>query len=88
MPIFLISYDLNKVKDYPKLITKLREHDCQRALESLWFGEFNNTAQELLDYFKEFIDGDDGMLVAEISKGKLARKMTKHGTSDWLASHG
>lgn len=84
MPLYIISYDLNKEKDYTKLIKELKEHKCHKVQMSLWFGNFTNTASEVLKHFSDFVDDDDNLLVAKFNKSEIDRKRSLQGTTDWL----
>jgi len=68
LALFLVSYDLDKPeKDYPKLIDALKAVGAQRVLYSEWMFNADNTAVQVRDHFKAFIDGDDHLLVVVVS---------------------
>jgi len=68
MALYFLEYDLRKQKDYQKLYDELKKFNAIRILESLWcFNRMNTNAEGLRNYFKDFIDSDDGIIVAEIS---------------------
>ena len=68
MALYFINYDLRKSRDYQKLYDALELFKAVRILESLWcFNRFNTSAKDLRDYFKQFIDSDDGLCVSEVS---------------------
>jgi len=51
-----------------KLYDELKIYNAVRVLKSTWcFNRLNTTAGGLRDYFKKFIDTDDGLLVDESS---------------------
>ena len=83
MTTFVVTYDLIKRKDYPKLWEALGNLGAHRALESFWLVNVNNTAKELHDHLKQFIDGDDRLWVSELTK-KHHFSNAKGGTNDWL----
>ena len=85
MPIYVIAYDLNHLKDYDLIITELRERDCHAVQRSLWLGSFTNNAQDLLSHFKDFLDDDDNLFIAKVTKNQIARFKSLPGTNDWLA---
>lgn len=67
MALFFISYDLRKQRNYQTLYDKLSEFSAVRILESTWcFNRINTNCAELRDYFKQFIDSDDGLCVTEV----------------------
>ncbi len=85
MALFIISYDLNKTKNYQKLWKELERLDCHRAIESLWLASLNNTSMEILEHFKDFIDDDDSLIVAKTTKADLKRFRANAGTKEWLS---
>lgn len=68
MALYFVEYDLRKNKNYDGLINELEKFKAVRYLKSAWCLErYNTTAEYLRDYFKNFIDADDGLMVAEIN---------------------
>jgi len=84
--VFVISYDLNKQKDYQKLWHELKRLGCVRALESVWVGALTGTARTVLSHLSQFVDVDDSLVVAETDSNKLAFKRPFEGTLEWIAS--
>lgn len=83
MALFLISYDLIKTKDYPKLheaIKKIGNH--QHILESTWVVVSASTCAEIRNYCLKFMDNDDRLFVADLNS-EMAWKLPEH-ISDWL----
>lgn len=69
MALFFLSYDLRGKRDYQPLYDELEKLGAIRMLESCWcFKRFNTNAKNLRDYFSNFIDGDDGLLVSQIAE--------------------
>lgn len=68
MPVFLISYDLIKRKDYDTLLAELARIGAQRYLLSQWAVQRGEavTAPALRDHLKQFIDADDRLFVARL----------------------
>lgn len=69
MALYLLTYDLRKEgQDYKSLYDELKKFNAVRILESVWcFNRFNTNAEGLRNYFKQFIDENDGLFVAEIT---------------------
>ncbi|MCB2196767.1 MAG: hypothetical protein KQH79_12970 [Bacteroidetes bacterium] len=66
MALYFITYDLRKSRDYQKLYDELKDFNAVKVLESTWcFNRVNTSAKNLRDYFKQFIDSDDGLLIDE-----------------------
>jgi len=66
MALYFLEYDLRKQRDYQKLYDELARFDAVRVLKSLWcFKRFNTTSEALRNHFSQFIDVDDGLIVAE-----------------------
>lgn len=68
MTLYFIDYDLRNSRDYNKLYEKLKEFNAIRVFESVWcFKRINTTVGKLRDYFKQYIDSDDGLSITEIN---------------------
>jgi hypothetical protein len=68
MALYFLEYDLRKQRNYQRLYEELESFGAKRILESLWcFNIFNTDTTKLRDYFKSFIDADDGLIVIECS---------------------
>lgn len=66
MALYFLTYDLRKEKDYQKLYDELSSFNAVRVLKSTWcFRRVDTTAEGLREYFKQFIDADDGLLIDE-----------------------
>ncbi|MBL9117447.1 MAG: hypothetical protein JNJ83_20740 [Verrucomicrobiaceae bacterium] len=63
MPKYIVSYDLIKNKDYPKLWVELERLSAKRVLLSMWCMDVTGTAAEVRDHFKTFVDSDDRIFV-------------------------
>lgn len=67
MALYFLEYDLRKTRDYQKMYDELKKFDAVKILKSLWcFKRIDTTAVALRDHFREFIDNDDGIIVAEV----------------------
>ena len=69
MALYLLSYDLRKEgRDYQKLYDELKAFNAVRILESVWcFNRFKTSCNNLCNYFRQFIDSNDGIIVTEVS---------------------
>jgi hypothetical protein len=68
MALYFLTYDLRQTKDYQTLYDELAKYNAVRVLKSTWcFYRFNTDPKGLRDYFKQFIDSDDGLLIDESS---------------------
>ncbi|HAO35243.1 MULTISPECIES: hypothetical protein [unclassified Hyphomonas] len=77
MAYFMINYDLEKSKDYQKLITELERLGAAKAALSSWFVELDNTTSEVRDHLSGFVDDDDILIVtAFITKPRYTRMKT------------
>ncbi|KAF2082032.1 hypothetical protein [Flavobacterium sharifuzzamanii] len=64
--LYFLSYDLVKVKDYPKLYEELEKFKAKRVLESVWSFKYESgKSEDLRDHFLKFIDKDDRLLVIQ-----------------------
>lgn len=87
MAVYLIGYDLNKSgKNYDGLIAKIKEVSVLwwHHLDSTWLITSNNGAVAIRDALRPFVDGDDELLVAAISKGNAAWLGFNTAGSNWL----
>lgn len=67
MAQFFLSYDLRKSRNYQALYDELRKFKAVRILESTWcFNRVNTNCSGLRDYFRAFLDSDDGLVVSEV----------------------
>ncbi|MDP1676973.1 MAG: hypothetical protein Q8L88_08905 [Bacteroidota bacterium] len=68
MALYFLEYDLRKQRDYQKLYDEMKKFNAVRILESLWcFNRVNTDSKSLRDYFRQFIDSDDGLIVSEVN---------------------
>lgn len=66
--IYFIDYDLRKERDYAKLYEALNNLNAKQILESCWCLSYSGTTAELVrDYFRQFIDPNDGLMVSEVT---------------------
>lgn len=86
MTTFTVSYDLIKRKDYQTLWDELNRLGAHRTQASYWLVNVNNTAKELHDHLKNFVDGDDKIWVSELTKNHWFANALG-GTNDWLAKN-
>lgn len=67
MSKYCISYDLNENhKDYDGLISAIKDYNYIKALYSTWFVKSNNTAQDIYNHLKPYIDNDDHLFVIKV----------------------
>lgn len=67
MSKYCISYDLNENhKDYDGLISAIKEYNYIKALYSTWFVKSNDTAQDIYNHLKPYIDNDDHLFVIKV----------------------
>lgn len=85
MALYLISYDLIKTKDYPKLHEAIRNFGTYcRPLESTWIIETTETSTNIRDYCMKYIDQDDKLLVVKLADGMAAWYNLPIEVSNWL----
>lgn len=83
MTTFTVSYDLIKRKDYQTLWDELERLKAHRTQESYWLVSVTNTAEELHDHLKQYVDKDDRLWVAELTKNHHFSNAIA-GTNNWL----
>ncbi len=88
MSIFVITYDLNnEEKDYTKLTDELKRLGCHRAARSFWLCNLNETTEDLLEHFKNFIDKDDTLIVVRTNIDQIEAFKPLKGTFDWIKNN-
>ena len=86
MGTYLLCYDLRNEsgsQDYETLYERLKELDAHRTQDSVWLINVNNTAKELHDHIKTYMDDDDRLWISELTK-KHHYSNARKGTNDWL----
>lgn len=69
MALYFLTYDLRNSRNYQKIQNELKNFNAVQILESTWcFKRFNTNAEILRDYFRQFIDSDDGLIVSQIAE--------------------
>lgn len=87
--VLMITYDLNKVKDYQKLyraIGALGETKRDTNLDSVWFVSTSHTPVQASEHIRSATDGDDTHFICKIRSGERAGWMNKD-VWDWINSH-
>ena len=69
MPLYVISYDFHKERNYTRLYKLLSEWRAVPLLESLWFANLNGTAAGVRDALTKVGDSDDTFAVIELKNG-------------------
>jgi hypothetical protein len=68
MSAYLISYDLDKPgQDYTDLINAIKKLGDYKVLFSEWIVKTNYSAEQIHDYLRKFMDGNDRLLVVGLS---------------------
>jgi hypothetical protein len=90
--VYLVSYDLNRVKDYARLkegISKTYPTSA-KVLYSQYFVHTDQSAVQIKDALIKFVDADDGLLVTEVFKTSAAWRQKLHmndvDMGKWIAA--
>jgi CRISPR/Cas system-associated endoribonuclease Cas2 len=87
MATFTVSYDLIKNKDYKGLCDELTRLGGHRAQLSYWLLNVNvESARDLRDHLKGFVDDDDSLFISELTKNN-APLLCRPGTNNWLKAN-
>lgn len=85
MPVYAVTYDLNKEKNYDRLWAEMKRLGAHKAALSFYLLSVNlDTSKSLLDHLKSFVDDDDRIIVVKTTKRDIATLRAFQGTSDWL----
>jgi CRISPR/Cas system-associated endoribonuclease Cas2 len=92
MSVYLLAYDLvqekkNPQHDYQVLWDELKRLGAHRTQYSLWLLNVNNTPRELVNHFKQFVDGNDPLWITRLVTGEYSFNNARSGTNDWLATN-
>lgn len=88
MALYLMSYDLRKVRNYAALHKQLNAWSAQRVLESVWLAQLTGPAEKVHEILRTHIDGDDGLFVIELSShAEWATIRVKPEGLRWLRAH-
>jgi hypothetical protein len=88
MPMYLISYDLRKIRNYEPLWKVLRDWNSVRLLESLWLTELTGPAEAIRNLLTAYIDNDDGIIVIELKADfQWATLRCQPAGLQWLKAH-
>lgn len=70
MALYFLDYDLRKQKDYDTLYAELKRLGAVRHLKSAWSLKQDKTGMStaVRDHFRQFIDKDDGLMIAEVTE--------------------
>ncbi len=83
MSCYIISYDLNKNKDYGSLYSAIKSYgNWAHINESVWAVVTDKTAVAIRDHLLETIDNDDQIFVVKSGTDAAWRKTICN--SDWL----
>lgn len=84
----LVSYDLKAPgKDYSKLHAYLKEFGWARPLESVWFIRTELTSMQLCTGILSHIDGNDRVMVVEVTQNEVAWKNLPADVVTWINSN-
>lgn len=86
MSTYLITYDLNKHKDYPALyeaIMAISKIYCH-PLDSTWFVVTDLNAIQIRDRLIRVIDNDDDLIVASMGTSDAGWQLHNKEVAKWL----
>ena len=88
---FLVSYDLNKGEtssEYQRLIKEIKALGTwAKPLESTWFVVSESSASSIRDHLTQFIDGNDEILVMDVTDDNWASRGLNSDVVQWMKSH-
>lgn len=86
MRAFLITYDLNQPgQNYKKLFEAIESYGTHwHFMQNAWVIRSSNSASQVRDYLKQFIDANDKLFVTRLSETAWAGFNTKGNT--WLVT--
>ena len=89
MNCYIIGYDLRRERDYASLYQAIRSYGTYaRILESQWAIVTSQSAVEVSNYLRKYIDDNDGLFVAKITWDAAANKLLSGDEGEkWLDNH-
>lgn len=87
--LIMITYDLNKVKDYPKLykaLGELGETKRDPTLESVWFINTSYSYTQIQNHLLANIDKDDKVFFCRVNPGQYDGWLNKDVWT-WITTH-
>lgn len=69
MAMYLISYDLHRDRDYPRLYEALEYWGAVRLLESVWLADLIGPAAVIRNILSAHIDADDSIAIIQLASG-------------------
>lgn len=88
MALYLISYDLHRVRNYDRFYDLMDRWAGERLLDSVWLAELRGPAAAVLDLVAGTFDGDDGIAVIELEPtAEWATLRAQDRGVDWLFAH-
>jgi len=91
MSVYLVSYDFIKEKSGTDPGKPLRDEltrlEGHRVQYSLWLVNVNNTAQELCDHLRSFMDQNDRILVSKVRAKEYHWYNALAGMNEWIKNN-
>jgi hypothetical protein len=66
MPLYMMTYDAHRVRNYQRLYELMDLWSAERLLESVWLAELIGPAEVILDFIRAALDSDDSVAVVEL----------------------
>lgn len=88
MAVHVISYDLNKIKNYQRLeefIDGISGVWC-RPVESTWYVHSNYSTIQIRDHLAKAIDQDDVVIVSEVTGVTAWTPALSKEAAEWLVA--
>lgn len=86
MPPFVLTFDLVKKESSPAyrpLIRDLMSRGAHKYQLSCWLVNLANTAAEVHDHYRRFLDETDKLMVSELTSNHKQNRSLR-GTDDWI----
>jgi hypothetical protein len=81
---YCISYDLNRPgQDYSDLIKAIKSYEFVEVMKSGWFVKSTNSAQQIYDHLRRYIDDNDFLFISEITSNMSG--WLKKNVVEWLS---
>jgi hypothetical protein len=87
MKSYVVSYDLIKRKNYPELLDALKQFNYWHCLDSFWIIKSDSTAEQIYNYLRPHIDGDDRLIVILLYRESVWTPSFSTECQNWLRTN-
>lgn len=85
MSTYLLSYDLIRQQDYPRIIEAIKSYgNWAHPLESVWLIKTDVEINLVTTHLRQYIDADDKLLVMDVTSDHWMAYSLAQDVSSWM----